>query len=208
MTTELLPKVVSSTAPVPPTTTRRIPSPSSSSRYLTAVPIAWIGTPNYSISLTQFQAAIIITFCRLLHYPLSRIRQPRVIAEVIGGILLGPSVMGRIPGFKDNIFPEESIPNLNLVATVGLVLFLFLVGVETDLRFLVSNWKVAVSVSAAGMVLPFGLGCAIAYGLFHAFRDDPELAPISFGTYMLFIGVAMAITVCPSRLLFQFFYIC
>ncbi|KAK2757581.1 K(+)/H(+) antiporter [Arachnomyces sp. PD_36] len=153
--------------------------------------------PKNPITLFIIQAAIIVIFCRLLHYPLSKIRQPRVIAEVIGGILLGPSVMGRIPGFKDNIFPEESLPNLNLVATVGLVLFLFLVGVETDLRFLVSNWKVAVSVSAAGMILPFGLGCGIAYGLYNAFRDDPDLAPISFGTYVLFIGVAMAITAFP-----------
>lgn len=114
--------------------------------------------------------------------------------------------MGRIPGFKDNIFPEESIPNLNLVATLGLVLFLFLVGVETDLRFLVSNWRVAVSVSALGMILPFGLGCGIAYGLYNAFRDDPNLAPISFGTYVLFIGVAMAITVGRSSLFLRYLF--
>lgn len=134
-------------------------------------------------------------FCRLLHYPLSKIRQPRVISEVIGGILLGPSVMGRIPGFREAIFPAESLPNLNLVANLGLVLFLFMIGVETNLRTLKDNWKVAISVSAAGMILPFGLGCGIAYGLYHTFRGDPGLAPIDFGTYMLFIGIAMAITV-------------
>ena len=49
---------------------------------------------------------------------------------------------------------------------------------------------------AAGMALPFGLGCAIAYGLYHQFRHEAGLVPISFGTYMLFVGVAMAITVC------------
>lgn len=118
-----------------------------------------------------------------------------MIAEVIGGILLGPSVFGRIPGFTNAIFPTASIPTLNLVATLGLVLFLFLVGLETDLRFLASNWRIAASVSAAGMILPFGLGCAIAYGLYHQFRTDPGLVPISFGTYLLFIGIAMAITV-------------
>lgn len=118
-----------------------------------------------------------------------------MIAEVIGGILLGPSVLGRIPGFKDAIFPDESIPLLNLVATLGLVLFLFLVGLETDMRFLINNWKAAASVSAAGMVLPFGLGCAISLGLYREFRDEPGVAPIDFGTYLLFIGIAMAITV-------------
>ncbi|KAK6425750.1 hypothetical protein LTR95_016205 [Oleoguttula sp. CCFEE 5521] len=149
------------------------------------------------IILFIIQAGIIILFCRLLHYPLSLIRQPRVIAEVIGGILLGPSVMGRIPGFTNAIFPTASLPNLNLVANLGLVLFLFLVGLEVDLRYLVSNWRPAVSVGALGMALPFGLGCAIAYGLFNEFKDEPGTVPISFGTYMLFIGVAMAITAFP-----------
>lgn len=144
------------------------------------------------------QAGIIIIFCRLLHFPLSKLRQPRVIAEVIGGILLGPSVMGRIPGFKDSIFPTASMPNLTLVANLGLVLFLFLVGLEVDLRFLARHWRPAVSVGIASMAIPFGLGCGIAYGLYHQFRTDSGLKPISFGTYMLFVGVAMAITVSPA----------
>jgi Kef-type K+ transport system membrane component KefB len=113
---------------------------------------------------------------------------------VIGGILLGPTAMGRIPGFKAAIFPDASMPPLALVANLGLVLFLFLVGLEVDLRFLVSNWRVAFSVGALGMALPFGLGCAIAWGLYHQFKDEPGLAPISFGVFMLFVGVAMAIT--------------
>ncbi|KAJ5305875.1 hypothetical protein PENANT_c015G05478 [Penicillium antarcticum] len=143
------------------------------------------------------QAGIIIILCRLIHWPLSKIRQPRVIAEVIGGIVLGPSVMGRIPGFTETIFPTASIPSLNVVANLGLVLFLFLVGLETDLRFLVSNWRIALSVSAAGMILPFGLGSAISYGLYQEFHDDGSTRPIEFGTYLLFIGIAMAITAFP-----------
>ena len=116
-------------------------------------------------------------------------------------MLLGPSVFGRIPGFTDAIFPEASIPNLNLVANLGLILFLFLVGLETDLRFLISNWRVAVSVSAAGMILPFGLGSAFSYGLYNSFRDEPDTIQINFGTYLLFIGIAMAITVHPTSFL-------
>nr|POF02534.1 k(+)/h(+) antiporter 1 [Quercus suber] len=126
-----------------------------------------------------------------------QIRQPRVIAEVVGGILLGPSVMGRIPGFTDAIFPAASIPNLNLVANLGLVLFLFLVGLEVDLRYAASNWKVALSVGTAGMALPFGLGYAIAWGMYHQFGSEPGTVPISFATFGLFIGVAMAITAFP-----------
>ena len=103
--------------------------------------------------------------------------------------------MGRIPGFTDAIFPTESMPNLSLVANLGLVLFLFLVGLEVDLRYFASNWKLAISVGVAGMALPFGLGCAIAWGLYNEFRDEAGIMPIAFGTYMLFIGIAMAITV-------------
>ncbi|KAJ5556031.1 hypothetical protein N7513_003673 [Penicillium frequentans] len=143
------------------------------------------------------QAGIIIILCRLVHWPLSKIRQPRVIAEVISGIILGPSVMGHIPGFTETIFPTASLPSLSVVANLGLIIFLFLVGLETDLRFLVSNWRVALSVSAAGMILPFALGCAISYGLYNQFHDDPGTVPVAFGTYLLFIGIAMAITAFP-----------
>ncbi len=87
------------------------------------------------------------------------------------------------------------MPVLNTAANLGLILFLFLVGLEVDLRLLLSNWRIALSVGAAGMALPFGLGCGIAYGLYHQFRMDSGLVPIQFGTYMLFVGVAMAITV-------------
>jgi Kef-type K+ transport system membrane component KefB len=140
---------------------------------------------------------VIILFCRLLHWPLSKIRQPRVIAEVIGGVLLGPSVMGRIPGFTATIFPAAAQPNLALVANIGLVLFLFIVGLEVDLRYLASNWKIALSVGLAGMALPFGLGCGIAYGLYNQFSDEDGTEPVAFGTFMLFVGVAMAITAFP-----------
>jgi Kef-type K+ transport system membrane component KefB len=150
--------------------------------------------PKDPIILFIIQAGIIIIFCRLLHYPLSLMRQPRVIAEVIGGILLGPTVFGRIPNFTNTIFPADAMPNLTLVANLGLLLFLFLVGLEVDVRFLTSNWKIALSVGVGGMALPFGLGCGIAWGLY---KEFPATTPISFGVFCLFVGVAMAITAFP-----------
>lgn len=89
------------------------------------------------------------------------------------------------------------MPILNLVANLGLVLFLFLVGLEVDTRMFITNWRIALSVGLAGMLLPFGLGCAIAYGLYHTFRTDAGIVPISFGVYMLFIGTALSITAFP-----------
>ncbi len=148
-------------------------------------------------SFLPIQAGIIIIFCRLLHWPLKYFGQPRVIAEVIGGILLGPSVMMRIPGFQNAIFPTAAMPVLNNVANLGLILFLFLTGLEVDLRLFSENWRVALSVGLAGMALPFGLGCAIAWGLYNQFRTDPGILPISFGVFALFIGTAMAITAFP-----------
>ncbi|KAG5980218.1 hypothetical protein E4U55_004264 [Claviceps digitariae] len=153
--------------------------------------------PSNPIILFIIQASLIIIVCHLLHWPLAMIRQPRVIAEVIGGIILGPSVLGRIPGFQAALFPDASIPNLNNVANLGLILYLFLIGLETDVRFLVSNWRIATSVAVAGLALPFGIGCALAYGVYHAFHDEEGLKPINFSVYMLFIGIAVAITAFP-----------
>jgi Kef-type K+ transport system membrane component KefB len=151
--------------------------------------------PSNPIVLFIIQASIVIILTRIIHFPLTYLRQPRVIAEVITGIILGPSVMGRIPGFSAAIFPTASLPVFNLAANLGLILFLFLVGLEVDLRYLLSNWRIALSVGALGMAIPFGLGAGIAWGLYNQFRDDEGIAHISFGIYLLFIGIAMAITV-------------
>jgi Kef-type K+ transport system membrane component KefB len=153
--------------------------------------------PRDPLTMFIIQAGLILIVCHALHWPLTKIRQPRVIAEVIGGILLGPSVMGRIPGFRDAIFPQASIPNLTLVANLGLVLYLFLIGLETDVRFLVSNWRIASAVAFGGLALPFAVGCALAWGLYNEFRQDEGVLEIEFSTYMLFIGVAIAITAFP-----------
>ena len=151
--------------------------------------------PSDPIVIFIIQAGLIIIVCHMLHWPLSKIRKPRVIAEVVGGIVLGPSVMGRIPGFRDAIFPAESIPNLTLVANLGLVLYLFIIGLETDVGFLLSNWRVATSVSVAGLAFPFAIGCALAWGVYNEFAGDEGVLHIAFPIYMLFVGVAIAITV-------------
>ncbi|KAI0429096.1 K+/H+ antiporter 1 [Xylaria sp. FL1042] len=148
------------------------------------------------INLFIIQAGIIIILCRLLHYPLSRLGQPRVIAEVIGGILLGPSVLSRIPHFKENILPTDSLPVLNNVANLGLILFLFLIGLEVDLRLFTSNWRVALSVGLGGLTLPFGLGYAIAWGIYHQFQDEIT-NNVNFGVFGLFVGTALGITAFP-----------
>ncbi|KAJ6264653.1 hypothetical protein Dda_0802 [Drechslerella dactyloides] len=153
---------------------------------------------NDPIVVFIIQAIIIVVLCRLLHWPLSKIRQPRVIAEVIGGIILGPTVMGRVPGFTTTIFPAEAMPNLNLVANLGLVLYLFLIGLEVDFRIMVDNWRIALGVGSMGIAIPFGLGAALAYGLYNEFGEDPGVREeVNFAYFLLFVGVAFSITAFP-----------
>jgi Kef-type K+ transport system membrane component KefB len=120
--------------------------------------------------------------------------QPPVIGEVIAGILLGPSVLGRLaPDVAGFLFPPAVIPLLGVLAQVGVVLFMFLVGTQVDSGHLRRRTHVAVAISHASIVAPFVLGAALALVLY------PRLstAAIPFGTFALFIGVAMSVTAFP-----------
>ena len=97
--------------------------------------------------------------------------------------------MGRIPRFTNAIFPAASIPGLTLVANIGLILFLFLVGVEADFSVFKRNTKAAVAISVAGLVIPFGLGGAVSIGVYNKFIDT---STVDFGIFLLFISTAMA----------------
>ncbi|KAK3689089.1 Sodium/hydrogen exchanger family-domain-containing protein [Podospora appendiculata] len=154
--------------------------------------------PADPIVLFIIQASLVISLTRLLNWPLSKLNEPKVIAEVIAGIMLGPTVLGRIPGFTETVFPAASMPPFRLAANLGLTLYLFLVGLEIDLGYLLSNWRVAASVAVLDMTIPFGLGIAVAWGLYNDFAGEPgTVANISFGVFALFVGVAMAITAFP-----------
>lgn len=91
----------------------------------------------------------------------------------------------------DTIFPSPSLPFLNLIATLGLVFFLFQVGLEVDLQVIRQDWHKSMAIAVAGMALPFGLGAAVSVGLYRLQGDYS----INFGSFLLFLGVAMSITV-------------
>ncbi|KAJ1969582.1 K(+)/H(+) antiporter [Dimargaris xerosporica] len=150
-------------------------------------------SPTNPFPLFIIQLLLIICFCRLIGYGLSYLKQPLVIAEIIAGILLGPSAFGRIPHFTENIFPKESINFLSIVANLGLLLFLFIVGLELDLATFKSKLYKAFSISVAGMVFPFALGCAVSYAIYELL----DVKDVSFGTFLLFMSVALAITAFP-----------
>jgi Kef-type K+ transport system membrane component KefB len=154
------------------------------SKYHTALPF---------LVLTKLVLVIIMAMTQLLVVLLRPLRQPRVISEVIGGVILGPSIMGRIPKFSSSIFPTASLTMINLTSTIGLVLFLFLVGLEIDARIVKRNFKSASAISIAGLIVPLGLGAALGVPLYHEFVDKS----VNFGYFLLFTAVAIGITAFP-----------
>ncbi|KAJ7639440.1 Sodium/hydrogen exchanger family-domain-containing protein [Roridomyces roridus] len=148
---------------------------------------------NDPFKLWVIEVIVIIAMVQFLALFLSRIRQPRVIAEVIGGILLGPTVLGRIPGFSNAIFPQVAMPMLSLTSTIGLVLFLFLIGLEIDVRVVKRNMKAAAAISIAGLIVPLGLGAALGVGVYREFTNQT----VNMGYFLLFVAVAIGITAFP-----------
>ncbi|KAJ3866946.1 Sodium/hydrogen exchanger family-domain-containing protein [Lentinula novae-zelandiae] len=148
---------------------------------------------NDPIVLWIIQVIVIMAMTQLLATIFGRIRQPRVIAEIIGGVFLGPSVMGRIPGFQNAIFPSISLPMLTLTSNIGLVLFLFIIGMEIDGTVIKKNFKASAGISIAGLVIPLGLGAALGVGVYREFTDPS----VNFGYFLLFTAVAVGITAFP-----------
>ncbi|KZS91521.1 hypothetical protein SISNIDRAFT_456745 [Sistotremastrum niveocremeum HHB9708] len=152
--------------------------------------------PKDPLRLWIIQVGIIVGMAQLLSLLLKKLRQPKVIAEVIGGIILGPTAMGRIPGFTQHIFPAISIPYLSLVANIGLVLFLFLVGLEIDIQSIRKNARQSITISLGGILLPFGIGAGMSKAIYEKFVV-PVTPGTSFGHFMLFTCVAYSITAFP-----------
>ncbi|KAG6551009.1 hypothetical protein Mapa_007242 [Marchantia paleacea] len=149
---------------------------------------------HHSLLLLMTQIIVIICFSRIIATLFRPLRQPRVVAEIIGGILLGPTAVGRIPGFSDTFFPKSSLNILETVAELGLMFFLFLVGLELDLGVLRKSGTSAMYVAAAGIGMPFILGVGVSMLVFKSMNLDEHS---SFGPFVLFMGVSLSITAFP-----------
>jgi Kef-type K+ transport system membrane component KefB len=122
------------------------------------------------------------------------IGQPPVIGEVVAGILLGPSCLGALaPQVTEELLRPDVLGHLNILAQLGVLLYMFVVGMELDTSLLRRHGHEALLIAAAGMVIPFVLGSAMALGLY------PRLATadVPFTVFALFLGVAMSITAFP-----------
>src|ERR1051326_7029820 len=102
---------------------------------------------------------VVLAVARLLGIALRAVGQPQVMGEVLGGILLGPSLLGWVaPGFAAALFPEGTLTHLQVLSEYGIVFFMFLVGLELEPALLRSRGRIAVATSWASIVVPFAFG--------------------------------------------------
>jgi Kef-type K+ transport system membrane component KefB/nucleotide-binding universal stress UspA family protein len=145
--------------------------------------------------LTLFmQIALIVALSRIVGWVFAQFHQPQVMGEMLAGILLGPSVFGWLAGGASRfVFPPGSEQYLNVLSQVGVVFFLFLVGLELDPKLLRSRGHAAVVISHASIIAPFLLGAGLCAYLY------PRVftAHIPFASAALFMGAAMSITAFP-----------
>lgn len=147
-----------------------------------------------TLGVTLLQIILILVCGRVLAALLKHFHQPGVIGETAAGILLGPSFFARIaPGVFAFVFPPASIATLQTLSQIGLVLFMFLVGLEFAPELLRERKHTVVVISHASIIVPFLLGMALALYLYPRVSDPS----VSFRSFALFTGTAMSITAFP-----------
>jgi Kef-type K+ transport system membrane component KefB len=149
---------------------------------------------GHPLAILLAQIVTIIFVARIFGWICKKIGQPTVIGEIIAGIVLGPSLIGMyFPEFSAAIFPAQSLGNLNFLSQIGLILFMFIVGMEIDINVLRNKAHDAVVISHASIIIPFALGMGLAYFIYEQFAP----AGVRFSSFGLFIGIAMSITAFP-----------
>jgi Kef-type K+ transport system membrane component KefB len=151
------------------------------------------GKPNALVRVLVALTAVLATG-RLLGVLFRRLGQPPVIGEVVGGILLGPSLLGQVwPEASAFILPASVAPYLGVIAQIGVILYVFLVGLELNLGVLREQARATVAISHASILFPFLSGSALALVLYPRLSSSD----VSFTSFALFVGVAMSITAFP-----------
>jgi Kef-type K+ transport system membrane component KefB len=148
---------------------------------------------NKLVAAVFLSIALVLIVARLFGAVATRIGQPRVMGEVIAGLCLGPSLLGAIsPNLQATFFPSDVLPALGVVANLGLIFYMFLVGLEVDRGSLKGKVAQATAISNTSVAVPMLLGIAVALPLYKLVGPDKK-----FVAFALFMGVAMSITAFP-----------
>ena len=149
---------------------------------------------HHPLSILLIQIIAVLLMVRLFGFLFKHIGQPGVIGEIVAGIVLGPSVLGYFfPDVFQALFPPESFTNLELLSQVGLVLFMFVIGMELDFSVLKNKINETLVISHAGILVPFFLGIVASYWIY----EEYAAAQTAFLPFALFIGISMSITAFP-----------
>ena len=147
---------------------RKIVSPSSNDSQWVQFLSSLFHNLQHPLALLLFQIITIVLVARIFGWIFRKIGQPSVIGEIIAGIVLGPSLFGLyFPDMKEALFPLASLGNLQLLSQIGLILFMFIIGIELDLKVLQNRAKEAIVISHASIVIPFALGIGLAFDPFN-----------------------------------------
>lgn len=147
-----------------------------------------------SFGLLLLQVIVILIFARLIAWIFTKLHQPSVVGEILAGIILGPSVLGWLwpEGFLF-LFPESSLHNITLLSQFGLILFMFVIGMELDLEEIKNKLRQSIVIAHSGIVIPFVLGAGLAVILFGEYGGSEA----SVLTFALFIGISLSVTAFP-----------
>lgn len=148
-------------------------------------------TDAVAILLLQIFLTLIIS--KLLSKLLSSIHQPGVIGQIIAGIILGPSVCGFIPNYTNTIFPTNSTTQFSTLANLGLIFFMFFLGLELDPAIIKNRWKMTLPLACTSILIPFGVGAACSIWL----TDINNMPDINHISFLLFIGAGIGFSAFP-----------
>lgn len=152
------------------------------------------GNFREKFSILILQLIIVLSITCLFGYLCGKISQPSVIGQIIAGIALGPSLMGILfPDFFAFLFTPDSLKALKFFSDLGLILYMFIVGLELDIELLKHKARQAVFISNGGIIVPFILGIILSLFLYKTYAP-PHISMISFA---LFIGISLSITAFP-----------
>jgi Kef-type K+ transport system membrane component KefB len=149
---------------------------------------------HHPVALLLLQVIVVVFFARLMGIMATRLGQPSVVGEILAGIVLGPSLIGNIfPAFTAFLFPPDSLASLQALSQFGLVLFMFIIGIELDISVLQKQASKAIIISHSSIIIAYTMGVGLAYFLYENFAP----ADTTFAGFALFMGIAMSIAAFP-----------